>query len=165
MNYERAIKEAEQDRSVITGQLDLLLREKSALEMQQDALLQRQAQQTVATPVRGKVFHVERAVGEYVGPNDIMVLIEKNSPPNVLLKLLNEDALKIKIGMAAAVYAPATDTEYEARVTAVGYSSANGWATATQEASLNETLVKLEFADQNVRLPANTRVKVWIRTF
>lgn len=165
VNYQRAMEEAQESRSSVTAEFDLLEREKLALLIQQDTLLSRQAQQTVATPVKGKVFHVEHAVGEYVTPNDIMVLIEKNISPNVLLKLLTEDALKIRIGMDAAVYVPATDTEYSAKVIAVGYSSVNSQATVTQEASLNETLVRLEFVDKSVRLPANTRVKVWIRTF
>ena len=110
---------------------------------------------------------IERFLNEFepIDPNDVMVLIEKNSPPNVLLKLLTEDALKIKIGMEASVYAPTTDTEYDAKVVAVGYSSVNSQATVTQEASLNETIVRLEFVDKHVRLPANTRVQVWIRMF
>ena len=164
VNYQRAMEEAEESRSSVAAEIEQLEREKTALLIQRDTLLSRQAQQTVPTPVKGKVFHVEHAVGEYVAPNDIMVLIEKNSPPNVLLKLLTEDALKITIGMEAAVYVPATDTEYDAKVIAVGYSSINSQATATQEASLNETIVRLEFVDKHVRLPANTRVKVWIKT-
>ena len=51
-----------------------------------------------------------------------------------------------------------------ARVAAVGYSSVNGQATVSQEASLNETIIRLDFVDDDIRLPANTRVKVWIRT-
>ncbi len=164
VNYERAVEQAEESRSTAAAEIDQLEREKITLLIQQDTLLSRQAQQTIATPVKGKVFHVEHTVGEYVTPNDIMVLIEKDSSPNVLLKLLTEDALKIRIGMDAAVYVPATDTEYDAKVIAVGYSSVNSEATVTQEASLNETLVRLEFVDKSVRLPANTRVKVWIKT-
>jgi|GEM_PF-4447528 len=164
VSYQRAVEEAVQGRSGVAAQIDQLRREKTALVTQRDALLQRQAQQTVASPVKGKVFHVEHSAGEYVTPNDIMVLIEKNSSPSVLVKLLTEDALKIRIGMDADVYVPATDVEYGAKVIAVGYSSVNGQATATQEASLNETLIRLEFVDKRVRLPANTRVKVWIRT-
>lgn len=165
VNYQRALEDFEQRRTNTAVEVDQLEREKKALIIQSDALLSRQALQTVRTPVKGKVFHIEHAVGEYVSPNDVMVLIEKNSPPNVLLKLLTEDALKIKIGMEASVYAPTTDTEYDAKVVAVGYSSVNSQATVTQEASLNETIVRLEFVDKHVRLPANTRVQVWIRMF
>ena len=164
VNYQRAMEEFEQRRTNDAQEVDQLEREKKALIIQSDTLLSRQALQTVHTPVKGKVFHIEHAVGEYVTANDVMVLIEKNSPPNVLLKLLAEDALKITIGMEAAVYVPATDTEYDAKVIAVGYSSVNSQATVTQEASLNETIVRLEFVDKSVRLPANTRVKVWIKT-
>jgi hypothetical protein len=32
------------------------------------------------------------------------------------------------------------------------------------EGGLNETLVKLEFDDRKVRLPANARVTVWVKT-
>jgi multidrug resistance efflux pump len=164
VNHARAVEQAEEGRSSLAAEIEELQYQKAALVIQQDALLRRRAKQTVSTPVKGKVFHIEHAVGEYVTPNDVMVLIEKDAPPNVLLRLLTEDALKIRIGMDAAVYVPATDTEYDARVIAVGYSSVNSEATVTQEASLNETLVRLEFVDASVRLPANTRAKVWIKT-
>ncbi len=165
INYQRALDESQQDRELINQKIDVLDRQKSSLQNERDVLAERQSQQNVSAPIGGRVFHVQRSVGSYVTPNDVMILIEKNSSPHVFLKLLAEDALKIKIGMDAKVYAPSTDTDYEARVVAVGYSSANSNATVTQEASLNETLIRLEFTNDDVRLPPNTRVKVWIKTF
>ncbi len=165
INYQRALEESKQDQSSVNQRIDVLEKEKSRLQSERDALAERQIQQNVSAPVGGRVFHVQRTVGSYVTPNDVMILIEKNSSPHVLLKLLSDDALKIRIGMDAKVFAPSTDTEYEAKVVAVGYASANSNATVTQEVSLNETLIRLEFINEDVRLPPNTRVKVWIKTF
>jgi hypothetical protein len=58
---------------------------------------------------------------------------------------------------------PFEDRRYEAKVSAVGLSAATAAAPVTQEGGLNETLVKLDFQDRKVRLPANARVNVWIR--
>ncbi|NOZ11743.1 MAG: hypothetical protein GXP09_11990 [Gammaproteobacteria bacterium] len=162
--YQRALVDMKLSGTELKRQIKELEQEISTLTLRKELLLQRKIQQTIAAPVRGKIFHIEHPVGSYVEASDIMVLLERDAPPNVLLKLRSDDALKIKIGMSASIYVPATDSEHEAIVAAVGYSSVNTQATITQEASLNETLVRLEFVEQNVRLPANTRVKVWIKT-
>jgi hypothetical protein len=49
-------------------------------------------------------------------------------------------------------------------VSAIGLAAVNAAAPVTLEGGLNETLVKLEFEDKGVRLPANTRVSVWVRS-
>jgi hypothetical protein len=67
------------------------------------------------------------------------------------------------LGMPATIYVPFEDRKYEAKVAAVGLSAASASAAVTQEGGLNETLVKLDFHDRKVRLPANARVNVWIR--
>jgi hypothetical protein len=49
-------------------------------------------------------------------------------------------------------------------VSAVGLAATTASAAVlNQEVDQNETLVKLDFQDAKVRLPANARVNVWIR--
>ncbi len=117
------------------------------------------------SPVDGTVFKLEKGVGDYVNANDTMGLLNMDTTPNIVIKLRSADALKIEIGMAASIYAPSLKTKYEARVAAIGYSAISGISSLTLEASLNETLIKLEFVDPAVRFPVNSRVGVWIKTF
>ena len=123
------------------------------------------AVRTVLSPVSGMVFNLPVEVGQRVTAGTTVVLLEEDKTPFVLIRLLNSDAIKLKPGMKANVVVPFLDREYGATVEAIGYSAVNSEVSFSQEASLNETLVKLVLDDPDVRLPANTRVKVWIQTF
>ncbi len=164
LTYQRALIDMKLSGTELNRQIKELEQKFSELTLKKELLMQREIHQTIIAPVRGKIFHIEHPAGSYVEASSIMMLLERDTPPNVLLKLRSDDALKIKIGMSASIYVPATDSKHEATVVAVGYSSVNTQATITQEASLNETLVRLEFVEQDIRLPANTRVRVWIKT-
>jgi multidrug resistance efflux pump len=126
-------------------------------------LARQEAERVVRSPVRGRVYTVDRQPGEFVAARDPVVLLEADVTPSVLLRMPNEDALKLRLGMPATIYAPFEDRKYPARVAAVGLTAASASAAVTQEGGLNETLVKFEFDDRKVRLPANARVNVWIR--
>jgi multidrug resistance efflux pump len=165
INLERAKEERAARRLQVRSRIDDVRLEIKTYSMQLDELLAQAERYQIHAPVTGKIFRVEHTVGEYVTPNDIVVLIEKNVQPSVSMKLLSADALKIRIGMAATIYSPMLDRQFEAIVSAVGYSSINSASSLTQEASLNETVLKLELVDPDIRLPANSRVDVWIRTF
>jgi multidrug resistance efflux pump len=129
-------------------------------------LLSRQASdQTVVAPRKGKVFAVDKVAGEYVSARDPVVLLESDVTPSVVLRLPNDDALKLKLGMPATVYVPFEDRRYPATISAIGLAAVNAASLPTMEGGLNETLIKLEFEDKKVRLPANARVNVWVRTF
>lgn len=126
-------------------------------------LARQEAERVVRAPVRGKVYHVDRQQGEFVSAHDPVVLLEADVTPSVMLRVPNDDALKLRLGMPAQIYVPFEDRKYNATVAAVGLSSASASVAATQEGGLGETLVKLDFEDRKVRLPANARVNVWIR--
>jgi multidrug resistance efflux pump len=126
-------------------------------------LARQEAERIVRAPVRGKVYHVDRQPGEFVSAHDPVVLLEADVTPSVLLRVPNDDALKLKLGMPATIYVPFEDRKYAATVTAVGLSAASAAAAVTQEGDADQTLVKLDFQDKRIRLPANARVNVWIR--
>jgi multidrug resistance efflux pump len=127
-------------------------------------LARQESERVVRAPVRGKVYHVDRQPGEFVSAQDPVVLLEADITPSVLLRVPNDDALKLKLGMPAQIYVPFEDKKYTASVAAVGMAATTASAAALmQEGGADQTLVKLDFQDRKVRLPANARVNVWIR--
>jgi multidrug resistance efflux pump len=142
---------------------DVLSRMRLELAAKKVLLARQEQERIVRAPVRGKVFQVDRQAGEFVAAHDPVVLLEADVTPSVLLRVPNDDALKLKLGMPATIYVPYEDRKYTANVAAVGLSSASASAAVTQEGGLNETLIKIDFDDKKVRLPVNARVNVWIR--
>lgn len=142
---------------------DTLSRLRLDLAAKKVLLARQEAERVVRAPVRGKVYHVDRQPGEFVAAQDPVVLLEADVTPSVLLRVPNDAALKLKLGMPATIYVPTEARKYDAAVAAVGLAAATAAAAITQEGGLNETLVKLDFQDKKVRLPANARVNVWIR--
>ncbi len=164
-NHAREYKAAEIAIKKRKEEIQNLKAEIAGLKKQEAAIRQAGAVRQVRTSVAGRIFNIEYPVGAYVAANDVVVLLERDVKPFVLIRLRETEALKVRMGNEASIYVPVTDREYAAKVVATGYSSINSDATVSMEASLNETLIKLEFEDDSIRLPANTRVKVWMRTF
>ena len=148
--------------SLETG--DQLLRLKMELASKKLLLSRQATDQTVRAPRKGKIFAVDKVPGEYVAAHEPVILLESDVTPSVLLRLPNDDALKLRLGMPATIYVPFEDRRYPATVSAIGLAAVNAASLATMEGGLNETLVKLEFDDKRVRLPANARVNVWVKT-
>jgi HlyD family secretion protein len=161
-NFMRQVAEGATRNQTLDG-ADVVNRLRVELAAKKMLLARDEAERTVRAPVAGKVFQVDKAAGEFVVPHDPVVLLETDVTPSVLLRLPDNDALKLRMGAPATIYVPSQDKKYEATVTAIGLAAANAASLATQEGGLNETLVKIDFADRKVRLPANSRVNVWIR--
>lgn len=161
-DYLRQVAEGATRSQTLDGS-DLLSRMRLELAAKKVLLARQEAESVVRAPMRGKVFQVDKAPGEFVAARDPVVLIETETTPSVLLRLPDDDALKLRVGAHATVYVPFEDRKYSARVSAIGLAAVNAAAPATQEGGLNETLVKLDFDDRRVRLPANSRVNVWVR--
>ncbi len=119
----------------------------------------------VVSPTNGQVFNLPVEPGQRVTASTTVAVIQADRTPYVLIRLLNADAIKLQPGMKANVVVPLLNREYTATVNAIGYTAVNSEVSFSQEASLNETLIKLTFDDPAVRLPANLRVNVWIQTF
>ena len=142
---------------------DSLSRMRVELAAKKELLARQDADSVVRAPVRGRVFQVERMPGEFVQARDPVVLLESDVAPSVLLRLPNEDAVKLRPGMAATVLVPFQNRKYSGKVSAIGLTSVSATATITQEGSLDQTLIKIDLDDPSVRLPANSRVTAWIR--
>ena len=162
-NYLRQVAEGA-NRTVSYEAVDQLGKLKMDLAAKKLLLARQQSDQTVRAPRKGKIFAVDKAPGEYVSAHDPVVLLESDVTPSVLLRLPNDDALKLRLGMPATVYVPFEDRRYPASIGALGLAAVNTASLPTMEGGLNETLVKLEFDDKRVRLPVNARVNVWVKT-
>lgn len=142
---------------------DSIARLRVELASKKQLLAQQDAGSVVRAPMRGKVFQVEHVPGEFVQARDPVILLEADVTPSVLLRLPNEDAVKLRPGMAATVAVPFENRKFSGKVAAIGLNSVSAQAPAIQEGGLDQTLVKIDFDDPKVRLPANARVNVWIR--
>jgi multidrug resistance efflux pump len=162
VNYLRQVAEGA-TRTQTLDNSDSIARLRLDLASKKVLLARQEAERTVRAPVRGKVFTIDRQPGEFVTANLPVVLLEADVTPSVFLRVPNDDAVKLKLGMPAQVYVASEDRKYSASVSGVGLSAASAAVPVTQEGGLNETLVKLDFTDKKVRLPANSRVNVWIR--
>ncbi|HFD32490.1 MAG TPA: HlyD family secretion protein [Gammaproteobacteria bacterium] len=165
VNHAREYKAAEVAVKKRLEDIEIIKAEIAGLKKQESAIKRAGAMRQVRSSIAGRIYRIEYEPGAYVVPNDVVIILDKDVKPAVLIRLRDSDALKVRLGTEANIYVPFNDQNYKAKIVAVGYSSINSDATVTMEASLNETLIKLEFEDDTVRLPANSRVKVWIRTF
>lgn len=120
---------------------------------------------SVVAPEKGRVLRIERGPGEFVESEDIMMLIDKDVAPAVAMSVIDKDALRIEKGMLASVYVPLLDRTVEGEVVEVGRAAINAASTVTEEAAFRTTTIRLALRDPDVRIPANTRVRVLIRTF
>jgi hypothetical protein len=91
------------------------------------------------------------------------MVLATHEKPFVILKLHSRDIYKVKINDHARIYSKYNDIAYRGKVTQIGYAAVNANATISQETSLNESLVKIEFLDDKVAFPLNSRVEVRIR--
>lgn len=162
VNYLRQVAEGA-TRTQTLENSDTLARLRLDLASKKAQLARLESERTVRAPVRGKVFNIDRQPGEFVTANLPVVLLEADVTPSVFLRVPNDAAVKLKLGMPAQIYVASEDRRYNANVSGVGLSAASAAVPVTQEGGLNETLVKLDFTDKKVRLPANSRVNVWIR--
>jgi len=142
---------------------DVLSRLQLELAAKKELLARQDEDSVVRAPMKGKVFTVEHVNGEFVAARDPVVLLEADVTPSVLLRLPNEDAVKLRPGMPATVAVPFENKQYRGTISAIGLAAASAAAAVTQEGGLDQTLVKVDFDDRQVRLPANARVNVWIK--
>ncbi len=113
--------------------------------------------------IEGAVYRIEHSEGEFVHPDDTVMVLVSREKPFVVLKLHSRDIYKVKINDQARIYSKYKDISYRGKVTQIGYAAVNADATISQETSLNESLIKIEFLDDEIAFPLNSRVEVRIR--
>ncbi len=142
-----------------------LARERIRLGAARERTALRLAARRVKAPVSGRVFRIARRPGDYVGPDEPVLLLATDGAPLIVARLRQEDTLDLNPGMEAVVAVPASGESFRARIRSIGATPVKADFTPTMEVSLGETLITLEPLDPDIRLEPFTRVSVWIRTF
>ncbi|NNL76642.1 MAG: HlyD family efflux transporter periplasmic adaptor subunit, partial [Desulfobacterales bacterium] len=115
------------------------------------------------SPIEGVVYRIEHSEGEFVHPDQIVMILQTREKPFVVVKLHSREIYKVKINDTARIYSKYKDKSYRGKVTQIGYAAVNVDASISQEASLNESLIKIEFIDDQIEFPLNSRVEVRIK--
>ena len=115
------------------------------------------------SPIEGMVYRIEHSEGEFVHPDQIVMILQTREKPFVVVKLHSREIYKVKINDTARIYSKYKDKSYRGKVTQIGYAAVNVDASISQEASLNESLIKIEFIDDQIEFPLNSRVEVRIK--
>ncbi len=145
----------EDRKSVIQMKINFLYDERKRL-------LQNLESVRIKSPISGVVFTISYFSGEYLTPNDVVVTLATADNPFILFKMPSQQSGKAQLGMKAKIYSFETDRTYEGTISSIGYSAINPRSTLLQEVSLDQTVIKVDLAGDNVDIPLNSRVNVWI---
>ncbi|KAB2890928.1 MAG: HlyD family efflux transporter periplasmic adaptor subunit [Desulfobulbaceae bacterium] len=160
-----AVREREQQQ---TGRRNLEER-KSLIQMKIDVLyderkrlLKNLESVRIKSPISGVVFTISFFSGEYLNPNDVVVTLATAENPFILFKMPSKQSGKAQLGMKAKIHSFETGRTYEGTISSIGYSAINPRSTLLQEVSLDQTVIKVDLQGDNVDIPLNSRVNVWI---
>ena len=131
---------------------------------ERNALNQRINSSTVLAQANGTLLRIEAAEGQFVTRTDTVVVIERDVAPQILVILTPRQALMVNTGMPAEIYLPQSKDTYQAVVESLGAGIADR-ASPLPGLNQEQILASLRIIDHSVRLPANSRVNVWVRTF
>lgn len=153
----------EQERTRPTQNNDhkAILALKTELELRRAELINELQYRRIFAPVRGKIYAIKSDIGNYVGSSDEVMVLQTQSEPFVVCKLLKEEAVDIPNGMLARIYVPSLNQTFDAHVEAIGNLAINTTSMLSDEVSLKEITVKLRFAAPLKNVELNERVKVW----
>jgi len=153
---ERSQGLSEEKKSVLNLNLEALKTERTRLRKQLEEL-------RIKSPINGVVFTVDHFSGEYLSSNDIVVTLATRQNPFILFKLPSIQSGKTRLGMKAKVYSYETGKSYEGIVSSIGYSAINPRSTLLQEVSLDQTVIKVDLIGNDIEIPLNSRVQVWVK--
>ncbi|UCM99437.1 HlyD family efflux transporter periplasmic adaptor subunit [Sulfurimonas sp. SWIR-19] len=131
------------------------------LKLRREELINKLNYLHVFSEVRGRIYAIKSKIGNFVNSSDNVMVIETPTDSFVVCKVNQAEALGIHKNMEVKIYAPSTNTTYDAYVQTVGNLALNIESEITSEVSLKEVTVKIMFKNTKVRLPLNERVKVW----
>lgn len=117
----------------------------------------------VKSPVNGNIFTVNFNSGEYVTATDVVVTLATRKNPFVLFKMPSKQSGRTQLGMLTKIYSFETEQTYEGKISSIGYSAINPRSTLLQEVSLEQTVIKVDIVGENVTLPLNSRVEIWVQ--
>ncbi len=149
----------EKEKSTTTHQSIIALR--TELELKRAELINNLNYLRVFGSTHGIIYAIKSNVGNHVGSGDEVIVIQTNTQPYIVCKVLKSETINIRKGMHTEVYIPSLDKTFSAHVETLGNLSINTESMISNEVSLNEVTVKLRLDENIDNLNLNERVKVW----
>lgn len=115
----------------------------------------------VKAPLPGWVETVHFAPVSRVYTQNTVVTL-RTGRPFVLARVPNWELTKMALDEPVKIYAPLTGRTYLGKITAIGLAGFQPQLSPLKEITLKETVIKIEFINEAVVLPYNSRVKVWL---
>ena len=147
--------------SSLRNELSNLIMNYKALQAQLKAFKFSSISQEIKANNNGKIYTILVSPDQYVKKGDALIYINTDKKSNVITKLLDKESKDIVIGQKCIIYSKISHKYYRGHIEAVGFSATGSDVSNTLEVSLNEVPVRISLVD-NVSLPVNTRVDVWI---
>ena len=145
----------------IQNELSNLITNYQTLESQMKSFDISSVSQEIKANNNGKIYTILVSQNQYVKKGDALIYINTDKKSNVITKLLDKESKDIVLGQKCIIYSKITHKYYRGHIEAVGFSATGSDVSNTLEVSLNEVPVRISLVD-NVSLPLNTRVDVWI---
>jgi multidrug resistance efflux pump len=112
---------------------------------------------TLHSKVEGQLLSTLININEPISTGDAIAIVRNTSTPYIMVRISNKERLKVKVGQEAKIFIPFYDDYLTANVTSFN-------STSIASSFSGKTDIKLEFTDQNINIPADTKVDVWIKT-
>ncbi len=110
----------------------------------------------------GIVNYIKHREGEYVHYADLVMIVETKTKPFILLKIPFKDSIKIHKNLECLITSYYTKERYRGVITKIDYTPRDNISFLTKEMSKDDTIIRIDFIDDNVRLALNSRVNIWI---
>jgi multidrug resistance efflux pump len=159
--YQRANIRYMQEKEKLNSTHQSVLALRTNIELQRAELINNLNYLRVFAYTHGIVYAIKSNIGSHVGSSDEIVVIQTNTQPYIVCKVLKSETINIRKGMHAEVYIPSLDKTFSAHVETLGNLSINTESMISNEVSLNEVTVKLRLDENVTDLNLNERVKVW----
>ncbi|WP_297439951.1 PilZ domain-containing protein [Sulfurimonas sp.] len=117
---------------------------------------------TVLATTGGSVYTLSKQAGSQLEFADNVVMLQTDTTPYILMKVLSNEVAKIQLGASCIIYSPRLKKRYKAHISGVGYPAIDGIYVSANELSQNEVPVKISFDDANVQFSLNEYVTVYI---
>ena len=110
----------------------------------------------------GVVNFIKYKSGEYVNPSNLVMVVETNTKPYILVKIQTKESMDINEGYLVVVSSAMNRVKYRAKVAKVDFIPRDNIPSIAKNITSKDTILKIEFDDELARLPLNSRVDVWI---
>lgn len=125
--------------------------------------LQHQIDKSITTAKEsGIVYNITHKTGEYLEYAQNILIIQTDTKPYILSKILIEEMSSLHIGEKCIVYSSKDDKVYFAHIDGIGYPATDGINVGGHEMSQNEIAIRIVFEDEDIRFNLNEYLDIYI---